>query len=140
MVPNKWMTMIYKAFTMFNNKVYMFGDPNQLCKPVEGGSQINYDCLESKTVLEMCPRVETLQYIEKSCRYDKQTHEMLKTFLKHGKTSTYFQPIDKKLYKNICYLNSTRIKVKTECCNQYTKGNFQSVATHASTSNTKYQR
>jgi len=46
---------------------------------------------------------------------------MLKTFLKHGKISTYFQPIDKKLYKNICYLNSTRIKVNTDCCNQFTK-------------------
>ncbi len=70
----------------------------------------------------MCPRIETFQYIEKSCRYDKQTHVMLRTFLKHGKISTYFQPIDKKLYKNICYLNSTRIKVNTEFCNQFTKG------------------
>lgn len=90
----------------------MFGDPNQ-CEPVEGGSQINYDYLESKTVREMCPKIETLKYIGKSCRYDKQTH---------GKISTYFQPIDKKLYKNICNLNSTRIKVNTECCNQFPKG------------------
>ena len=45
MVPNKWMTMIYKAFTMFNNKIYMFEDPNY-CKPVEGGSQIHYYCLK----------------------------------------------------------------------------------------------
>ena len=36
MVPNKWMSIIYKGFTMFNNKVYMFGDPNQ-CEPVETG-------------------------------------------------------------------------------------------------------
>lgn len=121
MVPNKWMTMIYKAYLNFNNKIYMCGDPNQ-CEPVEPGSQIHYDYLESKTVSEMCPRIETLQYIEKSCRYDKQTHEMLKTFLKYGKLSAYFQPIDKKLYKNICYLNSTRIKVNTDCCNQFTKG------------------
>jgi len=27
MVPNKWMSMIYKGFTVFNYKVYMFGDP-----------------------------------------------------------------------------------------------------------------
>lgn len=101
MVPNKWMTMIYNPYTMFNITVYMFGDPNQ-CEPVEGGSQINYNYLESKTVRQMCPRVETLKYIEKSCRYDKQTHELLNTFLKHGKMSTYFQPIDQKLYKNIC--------------------------------------
>ena len=86
MVPNKWITRIYKIFTMFKNKVYMFGDPNQ-CEPVLNGSQINYNYLESKTVNDMCPKVETLQYIEKSCRYDKKNHEMLKTFLKHGKIS-----------------------------------------------------
>ena len=120
MVPNKWMTKIYHEYIKYNNIVYMFGDPNQ-CEPVEGGSQIHYDYLESKTISEMCPRIETLQYIEKSCRYDKQTHEMLKTFLKHSKISTYFQPIDKKLYKNICYLNSTRIKVNAQCCDQFTK-------------------
>ena len=109
MVPNKWMTKIYEAFTMFNNKIYMFGDPNQ-CEPVEGGSQIHYDYLNSKTIREICPRTRTLEYIEKSCRYDKQTHEVLEKFLKHGKVSAYFETIDKKLYKNICYLNSTRVK------------------------------
>ena len=99
----------------------MFGDPNQ-CEPVEGGSQIHYDYLNSKTVREMCPRIKTLQYIEKSCRYDKQTHTMLDKFLKHGKVSAYFTPIDKTLYKNICYLNSTRIRVNTECCDRFVKG------------------
>ena len=121
MVPNKWMTLIYKAYTMFNIKVFMFADPNQ-CVPVEPGSQINYDYLTSEAINEMCGKVETLQYIEKTCRYDKQTHNMLSTFLKHGKVSAHFQAIDKKLYKNICYLNSTRIKVNPECCNQFTKG------------------
>ena len=47
MVPNKWMTVIYKAFVMFGIKIYMFGDPNQ-CDPVEGGSQIHYNYLYSK--------------------------------------------------------------------------------------------
>ena len=121
MVPNKWMTMIYKAYTMFGNKIHMFGDPNQ-CEPVRGGSQINYDYLRSKTINEMCGKVEKLGYIEKTCRYDKQTHELLYKFLKHGKISTYFQPIDKNLNKNICYLNSTRIKINTQCCDQFSKG------------------
>ena len=120
MVPNKWITKIYHEYIKYNITVYMYGDPNQ-CEPVEGGSQIHYDYLESKTINEMCPKVETLKYIEKSCKYDRKTHEMLKTFLKHGKISTYFQPIDKKLYKNICYLNSTRIKVNTDCCDQFAK-------------------
>ena len=121
MVPNKWMTKIYQAYLKYNNTVYMFGDPNQ-CEPVEGGSQIHYDYLGSKTVRDMCPRIETLQYIEKSCRYDKQTHKMLDKFLKYGKVSAYFNPIDKTLYKNICYLNSTRIRVNTECCDRFVKG------------------
>ena len=98
----------------------MFGDPNQ-CEPVGAGGQIHYDYLGSNTVREMCPCIKTLQYIEKSCRYDKQAHKMLDTFLKHGKVSAYFQPIEK-LYKNICYLNSTRVRINTECCNQFTKG------------------
>ena len=66
--------------------------------------------------------METLEYIEKSCRYDKQTHNILKTFLKHGKISSYFQPIDQKFYKNICFLKSTRITVNSQCCDEFTKG------------------
>lgn len=58
MVLNKWMTVIYKAFTMYNITVYMFGDPNQ-CEPVKGGSKINYDYLESETVREMCPKINS---------------------------------------------------------------------------------
>ena len=45
MIPNKWITLIYKAITTYNNSVYMFGDPNQ-CEPVEDGSQIKYDYLK----------------------------------------------------------------------------------------------
>ena len=121
MVPNKWMTKIYHEYVKNVNTVYMFGDSNQ-CMPVEGGSQIHYNYLDSTTISEMCPRIETLQYIEKSCRYDIQTHEMLKKFLKFGKISIYFQPIDHKLYKNICYLNTTRVRVNTQCCDQFTDG------------------
>ena len=77
----------------------------------------------------MCPKRETLKYIEKSSRYDKNTHEMLDKFLKHGKISTYFEPVDKKLYKNICYLNSTRIKVNNECCERFIKDNNKNYKT-----------
>ena len=121
-VPNKCMSLIYKALTMFNNEVHLFGDPNQ-CEPVESGSQINYDYLKSNAIREMRSKVKTLQYIEKTGTYDKQTNEMLAKFLKHGKVSAYFQAVDKKLNKNICYLNTARISwVNTECCNKFTKG------------------
>lgn len=71
---------------------------------------------------EVCGRIETLQYIEKSSRYDKQTHQILSTFLKHGKISSHFENIDKKLYKNICYLNSTRRQVNEDCCKRFSEG------------------
>ena len=57
---------------------------------------------------------------ESTCRYDKRTHEILDKFLRFGKVSAYFQPIHK-YYKNICYLNSTRIGVNTECCDRFIK-------------------
>ena len=99
----------------------MFGDPNQ-CEPVESGSKIHYDYLYSKTIKQMCPKTKTLQYIEETGRYDKKTHEILYTFLKHGKGSYHFPLIDQKCYKNICYLNETRIKVNTTCCNNFVEG------------------
>ena len=71
-VPNKWMTKIYNAFTKFNNKVYMFGDPNQ-CEPVEAGSSSNYNYLNSEAIREMCGNIQTLDYIDSTCRYHKQT-------------------------------------------------------------------
>lgn len=120
MVPNKWITKIYESYLVNNNKIYLFGDPNQ-CEPVENSSRIRYDYLQSKTI-NMCPKVETMQYIEKSCRYDKKTHEMLKTYLKNGKISVYLKPINKKLYKNICYLHKTRIVINTKCCDQFVLG------------------
>ena len=125
MVPNKWMTKIYKALTMFDNTVYMFGDPNQ-CSPVEGGSQIHYNYLDSVTVHDMCPNSQTLQHIEKSCRYNSKTHYILSTFLNTGRISTYFEPTSK-YYKNVCYLNSTRITVNTECCKRFIKENIKSM-------------
>lgn len=117
MVQNKWMTLIYKALTMFNNKTFMFEDPNQ-CEPVESNSQRRYNFLESKTVNEMCPKRKNLEYIESGCRYDIKIHEMSDKFLKTGQISTYFSY---KYYKNLCYLHSTRIKDNTGCCDRFVK-------------------
>ena len=121
MVPNKWITLIYKAFVLYGIKVYMFGDPNQ-CSPVESGSRISYNYLRSKSVRQMCPENVTLKYIEESSRYDKKTHSVLDDFLKKGKLVKNFSPIDDKLYKNICYLNKTRIEVNTRCCDKFVEG------------------
>ena len=100
MVPNKWITMIYKAFTLYGTKVYMFGDPNQ-CSPVEPGSQISYNYLRSKSVRQMCPKNVTLKYIEDSSRYDKKTYSVLNNFLEKGKLAKNFSSINKNLYKNM---------------------------------------
>ena len=121
MVPNKWITLIYKAFTLYGIKVYMFGDPNQ-CSPVKSGSQICYNYLRSKTVRLMCPKIVTLKYIEGSSRYDKKTHTVLNNFLEKGKIAKNFSSINKKLFKNICYLNKTRIEVNTRCCDKFVEG------------------
>ena len=44
-------------------------------------------------------------------------------FLRYGKVSAYFEPINNDLYKNICYLNSTRKKVNSECWNRFIEVN-----------------
>ena len=56
---------------MFRDTVYMFGDQNQ-GEPVEAGSQIHYRYPNSKTIEQMCPQRETLQYIEGCSRCDKK--------------------------------------------------------------------
>ena len=121
MVPNKWMTVIYKAFIKFGIKIHMFGDPNQ-CDPVEGGIQIHYNYLDSRTMEQVCPKRKTLQYIEGKNRYDKKTQEILYKFLKYGKLSFHLPHVDRKYYKNIFYLNKTRIEVNTTCCDKFVEG------------------
>ena len=54
MVLNKVITILYKLWLEHDIKIYMFGDPNH-CNPVEGGSQIYYNYLESISVRQMCP-------------------------------------------------------------------------------------
>ena len=42
--------------------------------------------------------------------------------MKHGKVSQHFPSVDSKYYKNICYLNKTRIEVNTACCDKFVEG------------------
>ena len=100
MVPNKWMTKIYKACSKYCNTVYLFGDKNQ-CDPVEGHSQLHYNYFTSKTIMDMCPERVKLEYIEGCSRYDTKTPDMLTKFLKTGKIQPEFPAIGR-YYKNIC--------------------------------------
>ena len=119
MVPNKWITKIYELYTLFKNTINIFGDIQQ-CNPVEN-SLIHFNYEKSKTIHEMCPNKIILQYNTKTSRYDIKTYVMLTKYLKCGRISNYFNTIDNSLYKNICYLNSTRIKINTICCENFIK-------------------
>lgn len=54
-------------------------------------------------------------------RYDIKTKDMLTKFLETGKVTAKFAD-RKPLYKNICYLNSTRQNVTRDCCERFTAG------------------
>lgn len=60
-------------------------------------------------------------YKEGCVRYDIKTRDMLTKFLETGKLAAKFAD-RKPLFKNICYLNSTRQKVTKECCDRFTEG------------------
>ena len=120
MTLNKWMSKIYQAFTKYHNTVFMFGDTNQ-CDPVEKGRRIHYNYFDSVAISEMCPRRVQMKYKERCSRYDIKTKEMLTKFVETGKVSAKFAD-RKPLYKNICYLNSTRQHVTRDCCERFTAG------------------
>lgn len=54
-------------------------------------------------------------------RYNIKTKEMLTKFLETGKVTAKFADREP-LYKNICYLNSTRQNVTQDCCERFTVG------------------
>ena len=117
MTPNKWMSKIYQAFTKYHNTVFMFGDTNQ-CDPVEKGRRIHYNYFDSVAISEMCPRRVQMKYKEGCSRYDTKTKDMLTKFLETGKVTAKFAEREP-LYKNICYLNSTRQNVTRDCCERF---------------------
>ena len=111
----------------------MFGDRNQ-CNPIKGGSQIYYNYLDSISVRQMCPKLKTLKYREGCERYDAKTFNILNFFLKKGyvakcrtkngksviTTKGIFNSLTKS-YKDIWYLNKTRVIVNKECCKRFIK-------------------
>ena len=94
MVPNEFITVLYKLWLKYNFKLFMFADLDQ-CNLVTGGSQIYYDYINSVSVRQMCPKLETLEYVRYVSKLKKTNN---------GKG--IFNPITKS-YKNICYLNKT---------------------------------
>ena len=117
MTPNRFITLLYHAFTKHNITIIMSGDTNQ-CEPINNTKSIRHNNFTSKSVSERCPDHIEMKYIEKSARYDKETKVMLNNFLKYKNLRHKFQPIGN-YYKNICWLNDTLRKVTEDCCNRF---------------------
>lgn len=117
MTPNRYMTLLYQAFTKHDITIIMSGDVNQ-CEPINRVTSIRHNYFKSNSVSEMCPDHIKMEYIEGSARYDNETRIMLNNFLKYKKLRHKFQPIGK-YYKNICWLNDTRRAVTKNCCDRF---------------------
>lgn len=116
MIPLRWMTLVYQAFSIYHNQVFMFGDPNQ-CNSVEK-TKVYYDYHKSISISEMCPKRVKMKYKPECARYDTPTKEFLDKFLQTYKieeTMLLLQPS----YTNICYLNKTRGRITEDCCNRF---------------------
>jgi hypothetical protein len=106
MVPNKWMTLLYRAFVSYRNTVSLIGDSNQ-CDPVDS---VVYDYVDSPAVKQMCPTTVKLKYNEKTASHDRQTHGLFENFLRTG-TVNYKLGELTATYTNICYYNKTRRRI-----------------------------
>lgn len=119
MTPNRFMTMLYNAFTKYNITVIMSGDINQ-CEPINSVKSRRHNYFVSQSVYEMCLKRVEMKYIEGTARYDIQTRNMLGNFLTFKNIKHKFEPVGE-YYKNICWLNETRRQVTKECCDRYIK-------------------
>lgn len=118
MTPNRYITLLYQAFTKHDITVIMSGDINQ-CEPINKNGWLQYDYFNvSISVSEMCPRRVQMKFIEGTARYDKETKAILDNFLKYKILRHTFQPIGD-YYKNICYTNKTRRGVTKDCCDRF---------------------
>ena len=117
MTPNRYISLLYQAFTKHDITIIMSGDTNQ-CEPINRVKSIRHNYFTSKSVSEMCPEHIKMKYIEGSARYDNETRVLLNTFLKYKILRHKLQPIGQ-YYKNICWLNETRRAVTKDCCDRY---------------------
>ena len=98
MTPNRYITLLYQAFTKHDIIIIMSGDTNQ-CEPINGVKSIRHNYFDySMSVSEMCPKRIPMKFIEGSARYDNETRIMLNNFLKYKNLRHKFQPTrDEKL-------------------------------------------
>lgn len=113
MVDNYFMTLVYNAFTNFRNKIYMFGDMNQL-PSVDSHTPFFYPF--SIAVREMCPKIITLKFREQSGRYTEKLYNILSEFLDTGKINYQFKSINENLKRNIVYTNQKRKDILERLC------------------------
>ena len=99
MTPNRYITLLYQAYTKFGITIIMSGDVNQ-CEPINNVKSRRHNYFESKSVDEMCPNRVEMKYIEGSARYDQQTRFMLGNLLTYKNLKHKFEPIGQ-YYKNI---------------------------------------
>lgn len=56
MTPNRYITLLYQAFTKYDTTIIMSGDTNQ-CEPINNTKSIRHNYFDdSISVSEMCPR------------------------------------------------------------------------------------
>lgn len=119
MTPNRFIAMLYNAFTKYDITVIMSEDFQQ-CEPINNIKSRRHNYFESQSVYEMCPNRVEMKCVEGSARYDIETRNMLGNFLTYENLKHKFQPIGQ-YYKNICWLNDTRCQVTKDCCDRFVK-------------------
>ena len=83
MTPNRYITLLYQAFTKHDITIIMSGDVNQ-CEPINRVKSIRHNYFDdSISVSKMCPKRIPMKFIEGSARYDNKTRIMLNNFLKY---------------------------------------------------------
>lgn len=67
MTPNRFISLLYQAFTKHDITIIMSGDTNQ-CEPINKTESIRHNYFTSKSVLVMCPNRIEMKYVEESAR------------------------------------------------------------------------
>ena len=110
MLDDHWITVIYKAFLKNRNRVYFFGDKNQLTG-IEEGNVLPINYIESTAMRQMCPTLEVVPFNPKTGRYTQKLYDILTKFIESGELDHKFSGIADDLDTNMCYSNAKRRSV-----------------------------